>query len=101
MNVNAPIDALRRTPPSLPPSTACDEAHEPAATGLPRCGLLQGEDVEPEQLGQALPADPGVQLCPRPSDQRHPLQALCQLPRTGTQQLRRMIFKIDSVPGNF
>lgn len=30
------------------PSTACDEAHQPAAAGLPWSGLLQGEDVEPE-----------------------------------------------------
>lgn len=64
--------------------TACDEAHEPAAAGLAWSGLLQGEDVEPEQLGQTLPADAGVQFHPGPADQQHPHQALCQLSRTGT-----------------
>lgn len=62
---------------------ARDEAHEPAAAGLPRRGLLQGEDVEPQQLGQALPADAGVQLHPGPAHQQHPHQALRQLPRPG------------------
>lgn len=71
------MDAVR-------PSTACDEAHEPAAAGLPRSGLLQGEDVEPQQLGQTLPADAGVQFHPGPADQQHPHQALRQLPWTGT-----------------
>lgn len=66
------------------PLAARDEAHEPAAAGLPRRRLLQGPHVEPEQLGQALPADTSVQLHPGAADQQHPHQALRQLSRTGT-----------------
>lgn len=40
--------------------------------------------MEPEQLGQTLPADTGVQLHPGPTDQQHLHQALWQLPWTGT-----------------
>lgn len=64
--------------------SARDEAHEPAAAGLSWSGLLQGEDVELEQLGQTLQADAGVQLHPGPSNQQHPHQTLLQLQRTGT-----------------
>lgn len=63
---------------------ACDETPEPAAAWLPWSGLLTGENVEPQQLGQALSADTSVQLYPRPTDQQHPHKTLCQLPRTGT-----------------
>lgn len=70
-------------PPRLH-SPACDEAHEPAAAGLSWRGLLQGEDVEPEQLDQTLQTDAGVQLHPRAADQQYPHQTLHQLPRTGT-----------------
>lgn len=64
-------------------SPACDEAHEPAAAGLPRCRLFQSEDVESEQLGPTLQADAGFQLHSGPTDQQHPHQALRQLPRAG------------------
>lgn len=40
--------------------------------------------MEPQQLGQTLPTDTGVQLHPGPTDQQHPHQAVRQLPRTGT-----------------
>lgn len=84
--------------PLWPP--ACDEAHEPAAAGLPRCRLFQSEDVESEQLGPALQADAGFQLHSGPADQQHPHQALRQLPGTGRHTSHLTITEREKVDVN-